>query len=177
VSCQRCASAMGVILMRISDGCDPNAHNLMKRSSHDFSQPTSWHAIETKPYRLDSTQRVIQSQGGNVATPKVGLSYVPPQPMGISGRHKEKQALVQYITTEEVDDNESANAKTNPKTTVFDRLQPLTSSQRPYVFRRIGKGKIPKSPVFHRLKKDEQSKPSVFARIKIGKTSSSSPPS
>jgi len=115
--------------MRISDGCDPNAHKLMKRSNHDFSQPTYLgHVIEAKSYKLDSTQRVIQSQGGIAAMLKVGLSYVLPYPMRISGWRKEKQALVQYITVKEIDDNEGKNAKTNPKTTMFDRLQPSTSS-------------------------------------------------
>ena len=45
--------------------------------------------------------------------PKVGLSYVLPQPVRISRRCMEKQALTQYITAEEVDEGE--NAKTNPK--------------------------------------------------------------
>jgi len=45
------------------------------------------------------------------------------------------------------------------------------------VFRRIGKGKMPKPSIFHRLKKNEQPKPYVFARIKIGETSLSAPPS
>jgi len=109
--------------------------------------------------------------------PKVGLSYVPPQRMRISGWRKEKQALVQYITAEEVDDNEGENAKTNPNTTVLDTLQLSTSRQRPSVFRRIGKDKILKPYVFHGLKKDEEPKTPVFARIKIGKMSSSLPPS
>jgi len=91
------------------------------------SQRLWGHEIEAKPYGLDGTQRVVQCQGGNVGTPKVSLSYVPPQPMRISGRRKEKQALAQYITTEEVDDYEGENAKTNPKTTVFDKLQPSMS--------------------------------------------------
>ena len=65
--------------MRISDGCDPNAHKLIKRFSHDFSQPTSLgHVIEAKPYRLDSTQRVIQSQRSNTATPKLVLATYRP---------------------------------------------------------------------------------------------------
>lgn len=51
--------------MRITDGYDPNTHKLMKKSSYDFIQPTSLgHVIEAKPYRLDSTKKVIQSQGG-----------------------------------------------------------------------------------------------------------------
>jgi len=68
-------------------------------------------------------------------------------------------------------------SRPTPKRRVFDRLQPSTSCQCPFVFRRIGKGKLLKPSVFHRLKKDEQPKPSVFARIKIGETSSSAPPS
>ena len=51
------------------------------------------------------------------------------------------------------------------------------SRQCPSMFRRIGKGKILKSFLFHRLKKDEQPKLSVFARIKIGEMSSSAPSS
>jgi len=77
----------------------------------------------------------------------------------------------------EIDNDEGVNAKTNLKTSVFDRLQSSTSHQRPAgpsVF--SGFGKTPKPSFFHRLKKDELSKPSVFAEIKIGKTSSNSPP-
>ena len=129
--------------MRINDGCNLNVHKLMKRSDPEFNQPTSLgHKIQAKPYGFDSAQRVVQSQGDNSATPKVGISYGLPQPVRISGRRKDKQALTQYITAEEVDENEGENAKTNPNPSVFDRLQPSTSRQRPSVFRRIGKGKI-----------------------------------
>jgi len=38
------------------------------------------------------------------------------------GRRKDKQALTQYITAEEVDNDNRDNAKTNPKTPVFDKL-------------------------------------------------------
>ena len=53
--------------------------------------------IEAKPYGINETQKKIQEQGGAVAVPKVGLGYVPPQPVRISGRCKDKQSLVQYI--------------------------------------------------------------------------------
>jgi len=63
--------------MCISDGFDPNAHKLMKRSSYDFSQPTSLgHVIEVKPHGLNNTQRILQSRGGSVTTLKVSLGYV-----------------------------------------------------------------------------------------------------
>ena len=65
--------------MHINDGFDLNAHKLMKRPNYDSSQPTSLgHVIEAKPYGLNNLQRVIQSQGGNDVTPKVGLGYSPP---------------------------------------------------------------------------------------------------
>ena len=103
--------------MHISNGFDPNTNKLMKRSSYNFSEPTSLgHVIEVKPYGLNSTQRIIQSQGANVATPKVGLGYIQPQPVRILGRRKDKQALMQYITAEEVDNDEGDSAKTNLKT-------------------------------------------------------------
>jgi len=57
----------------------------------------------------------------------------------------------------------------------FDRIQPSTSHQCPFVFSRIAKGKIPKPSVFHRLKKDEHPKSLVFSKIKIGGMSSRTP--
>jgi len=82
------------------DGFDPNAYKLTKKPGYDFSQPTPLgHVIEVKPHELNSTKRVKQSQRDNIATPKVGLGYVPPQPVRILGRRKDKPALTQYITT------------------------------------------------------------------------------
>jgi len=79
----------------------------MKRSSYDFSKPPLLGiVIEPMPYGLNNTQKMIQKQGGRVVTPRIGLGNVPFQPVKISGRHKEDQSLVQYITTEEAD-NES----------------------------------------------------------------------
>jgi len=49
--------------MRTSDRFDPNAYELMKKFGYEFSQPTSLGlVIEAKPYGLNNTQRVIQSQ-------------------------------------------------------------------------------------------------------------------
>jgi len=36
-----------------------------------------------------------------IMTPRIGLGYVPSQPVKISGRRKVEQSLVEYITTEE----------------------------------------------------------------------------
>ena len=47
-----------LLMMRVSDEFDPNAQNLMKRPSYDFSKPTPLgHVIEVKPRGLNSTQR------------------------------------------------------------------------------------------------------------------------
>jgi len=89
---------------------------------------------------------------------KLAISYLSPQPIRISGRHKDKQSLTQYITTEEVNDDTGENAMTNLKMLVFDRLQLSMSGQRLanlFVFSRMGKDKIPKPSVFHGLKKHE----------------------
>ena len=74
---------------------------------------------------------------------------------------------------EEANDDESHNATSNSKSSVFDRLQPFTSQKHPSVFSRMGKDKTSKSFVFHRLRGDKQLKPLVFARIKTGDKSSS----
>ena len=42
---------------------------------------------------------------------------------------------------EEANDDESHNATSNSKSSVFDRLQPFTSQKHPSVFRRMGKDK------------------------------------
>ena len=54
---------------------------------------TDWHVLKgkgvisthkAKPYGINETQKKIQEQGGVVSVPKVGLGYVPPQPVRIS---------------------------------------------------------------------------------------------
>jgi len=51
---------------------------------------------------------MIQKQGGRIVAPRFGLGYVPSQSVKISRRRKEEQSPVQYITTEEAD-NESGD--------------------------------------------------------------------
>jgi len=66
--------------MRISDGFDPNAYKLMKRSSFNFSKPIPlWRVIEAKPYGLNDTKNDIELRD-EVVTPKIFLGYIPPQP-------------------------------------------------------------------------------------------------
>ena len=80
--------------VRTHDGFDPNAYRLMKNSSYDFNKPVSLgHVIEAKPHGINETQKKIQEQGGVVAVLKIGLGHVPPQPVRISRRCKDKQYL------------------------------------------------------------------------------------
>jgi len=58
-----------------------------------------------------------------------GLAFgcIPSQLVKISGQHKEKQSLAQYIMMEEANDDKGDNAMSNSKSLVLNRLQPSTS--------------------------------------------------
>jgi len=46
-----------------SDGFDPNAYKLMKRSGYDFRKPPLLGSvIEARPYGLNETQKMIQNR-------------------------------------------------------------------------------------------------------------------
>ena len=51
---------------------------------------TSWWR---RAYGLNDTQKMIQRQGGKVATLRIGFSYIPSQLVKILGRRKEKPLL------------------------------------------------------------------------------------
>ena len=96
------------------------------------------------------------------------------------GRREDKQSHTKYIIAEEVNDDKSENAKSNPKVSVFDKLQPSTSCKCLFglaMFIRRRKDKITKASVFYWLKRDKQHKPFVFTRIKMVEMSSSLPSS
>jgi len=58
----------------------------MKRSGYDFSKPPFLGSvIEARPYGLNDIQKMIQKQDGRFVTPRIGLGYVPSQPVKISG--------------------------------------------------------------------------------------------
>ena len=109
--------------VRTDDGFNPNAYKLMKKSGYESDNPISLgHVIEAKPYGINETQKKIQEQGGIVVVPKVGLGYVAPQPIRISGPRKDKQSFAQYIATEEIIENDEEDGKNKPKSSVFYRL-------------------------------------------------------
>jgi len=60
----------GLLKAHISDGFDPNAYKLVKRSDYNFSKPQLLGSvIEARPYGIYDTQKMIQKQGGRVVTP------------------------------------------------------------------------------------------------------------
>jgi len=128
----------------------------MKKVGYDFTNPIALgKEVEVKTDGLNKTQKKIQ-EGGLVEVLKVGLGYTPVQPIMISGRHKAKQNMVQYISTEEIDRSEDENAQPPIKSSVFDRLQPSTSRKCPSVFTRIRRGQNPKSSTFWGVKNHAQ---------------------
>ena len=93
-----------------------------------------------------------------MAVPKVALGYVPPQLVRISGQHRDKQYLVQYITAEEITESDEEVVKNKPRSSVFDRLQSATLKGYTSVFDMVRNNKMSKSSVFWRLKVGTQSK-------------------
>jgi len=91
---------------------------------------------------------MIQKQGVWVITPRIGLGYVPFQPVMISGRRKVEQSLVQYIMAEEADNEGGNQAIFHSRASISNRLQPFMSQRCPSVFNRIGEEKAPKLFVF-----------------------------
>ena len=146
---------------------EPNAYKLMKKPGYDFKNLACFgHFVKANPYGINETQKKIQEQRGLVALPRVGLSYVPSQPVRILGRHKDKQSLVQYIMAKETTKSDEQNVKNKQTSSMFDKLQSSTSQHHPSVFTRIGTTKTPKPSVFQKLEVGTQLKPSVFPRIK-----------
>jgi len=76
-------------------------------------------------------------------TPRIGLSDVPPREVKISKWCKDKRSLIQYIMSEEAENDKGDNVMSNSKSPMFDRLQPSTPQQRPSIFSKIGKDKNP----------------------------------
>ena len=66
---------------------------------------------------------------------------MPLLPIRISGRWKGKQSAVQHISTKELDESDDDNAQTNPKSSIFDKLQSPSVEKCPSVFTRFRESK------------------------------------
>jgi len=63
----------------------------MEKVGYNFQNPTtSGKAVEANRHGPNETQRKIQEQGAFVGASKVGLGFMPSQPIRISGQQKGK---------------------------------------------------------------------------------------
>ena len=135
----------------------------MKELRYHFSKPPSpEHVINVKSYGPNDTQNF-----------KIGPGYMPSKLTKISRWRKHKMSLTQYAMEKGAGNDKGGNA-ISPKSSVFDRLQPPTPQQHPFVFNRMRKDTTSKGSAFHRLREDKQPKSFVFTTINTGGKSSSS---
>ena len=60
--------------MYIRNGFDQNAYKQLKKSGYAFSTLASLGCVnKEKPYGLNDTQKIVESQEGGVATPRISL--------------------------------------------------------------------------------------------------------
>ena len=68
--------------MHIDNGFDLNAYKPMKKSCYDFNKLICLaHDVKDKPNGTSETQKKDTGASGIMAVPKVGLGYVPGQPI------------------------------------------------------------------------------------------------
>jgi len=133
----------------ISDEFDSDTYNLREDSGYDFSKPASpGHIVDANPYGPNDTQKRVQKQGDGVVTPRIGLGCMPSHSEKISRWRKDKRLLTQYVMVEATGNDKGDNATSNPKSSVFDRLQPLHHNKRPFAFNRMTKNKATKPSMF-----------------------------
>jgi len=74
-----------LLMARTSEGFNPDAFKLMKESGHNFSKsPSPGHVIDTKPDERNDAQKMVQKQGDEIVTLRIGHGYMPPQLVKIS---------------------------------------------------------------------------------------------
>ncbi|XP_057246772.1 uncharacterized protein LOC130589519 [Beta vulgaris subsp. vulgaris] len=118
---------------------DPNAYKLLANSGYDFENPASMgNVIEVEPHGINDTQKKLQEYGVEVRPTKVGLGFEAPTPIKISARRRGTTSSSQYITAEEVEENEGEEGATQQKISVFDRIQSPVIKNHTSVFDRLG---------------------------------------
>jgi len=91
--------------------------------------PSLGYAIYVNPYQLNGAQKMMQKQGNETVTPRIGLSYMSSPPVRILRWHKDKRSITQYVMVEEARHDKGDNATSSPKSSMFSRLQPSTRHQ------------------------------------------------
>jgi len=77
-------------------------------------------------------------------TPRIGLSYMPSQPVKSSRWRQDKRPFTKHDMAEEAGNGKGDNATSSLKSSVFERLQLSTPHQPPSAFKRMGRDKTPK---------------------------------
>ena len=78
--------------------------------------------IKVEPHGINDTQKKLREYSVEVRQTKVRLGFEALRPIKISARRRGTTSSSQYITTEEVEENEGEDSVTQPKISVFDRL-------------------------------------------------------
>jgi len=163
--------------LRTSDGFDLDAYKLMKESRYDLTNHHLQGMSLTKILMSVMTRKKwYRNRVTEFWHQGLALATCHSSRWKFEDAVKNKQSFTQYVMAEEAGNDKGDNAMFSPKSLVFDRLQPSTPWQRPYVFSKMGKDKTAKPSVFRRLKGGKQPKPSIFIKIKTGGKSSSTSP-
>ena len=82
-------------------------------------------ALGKKMHGLNKTQKKLKWQGYIAKLSKVGVGFVPTEPIKILVKTKKTKASTQHITFEDVE--ESIGSNFTPRTLVFDRIKAPTT--------------------------------------------------
>ncbi|KAH7859340.1 hypothetical protein Vadar_011713 [Vaccinium darrowii] len=157
----------GFLPKKRTNGFDPKAYKLLVNSGYDFNNPAPLGELSPeitgeKVHGLSKAQEELRRQGHKVSSPKTILGFTPPQPIRISAKNKGKNANVQHITIEEMEEDD--NQQNSPRVSIFDLIEaPVTQIS---VFDRLGvtKEACKESTL--------QTKKSIFSRLGSRSTSS-----
>ncbi|KAL0303463.1 UNVERIFIED_CONTAM: hypothetical protein Sradi_6214400 [Sesamum radiatum] len=116
------------------------AYHLLAKSGYDFSAPSRLNKLNPeltgeKIYGLTKAQHKLRKQSFRVDQPRLGLGFIPDEPIKIRTRKEAKYATVQYISTDKGKDDKNQKPNDN-RVSVFKRLGNPTT--RASVFERLG---------------------------------------
>ncbi|KAL0437643.1 UNVERIFIED_CONTAM: hypothetical protein Sradi_0472200 [Sesamum radiatum] len=111
-----------------------------QKSGYDFFAPSRLNKLNPeltreKIHRLTKAQNKLRKQGFRVDQPRLGLGFIPDEPIKIRTRKDAKYATVQYISTDKGKSDENQKPNDN-RIFVFKQLRNPTA--RASVFERLG---------------------------------------
>ncbi|KAL0361042.1 UNVERIFIED_CONTAM: hypothetical protein Sradi_3788700 [Sesamum radiatum] len=116
------------------------AYHLLAKSGYDCSKPSRLNKLNPeltgeKIHVLTKAQHKLRKQGFRVDQPRLGLGFIPDEPIKIRTRKEAKYATVQYISADKGKSDENQKPNDN-RVFVFKRLSDPTA--RASVFERLG---------------------------------------